>query len=488
MFRAEQRAGPERPGPQGRERTSVSEREEASTPLPVPDELLGPLLEVAADTLRSLDAVDVPSSLRPVHGFDRRGLLAGPARRQLLRAFVSDEAFRTLVSDRFREREEVVVMTESWSPGDAAAQIVAADARRDLSLLASILYVVQPPGADFGLGLIVARNDAACHTRDDVDATKEDDRARATLEETLRRSETARLRAETELEKLARELQKERGERRAREEDVREELRAARAEIEQLDKRVRQARTEVEHEQLRTEREIKRARALEDDARRLRAELDSMRDRLSMSRAPLDARELADAATDAEHVAARLRALERRAQTSAPTAAPGVPSKPAARPPAPATRVVPQLPAGLVAGSAAGLEAMLRARDVVLVVDGYNVTKRAWPDASAADQRERLGIAITALHRRLGCRVVVVFDGDGSGAFRPPLRRGGVRVVFSDASEEADEIVVRETAAFPKRVPVVVASSDAWIREHAEAEGAVVVNADALLKLLRPDR
>ena len=39
----------------------------------VPDALLLPLIEVAADTLRELEAGDVPASLRPLHGFDRRG-------------------------------------------------------------------------------------------------------------------------------------------------------------------------------------------------------------------------------------------------------------------------------------------------------------------------------------------------------------------------------------------------------------------------------
>ena len=63
-----------------------------------------------------------------------------------------------------------------------------------------------------------------------------------------------------------------------------------------------------------------------------------------------------------------------------------------------------------------------------------------------------------------------------------------MRVVFSDAGEEADEVVVREVAALPKRIPVVVASSDAWVREHAEAAGAVVVPADALLDTLRRAR
>jgi predicted RNA-binding protein with PIN domain len=141
----------------------------------------------------------------------------------------------------------------------------------------------------------------------------------------------------------------------------------------------------------------------------------------------------------------------------------------------------------VVANSPAGVEAMLATPGVVLIVDGYNVAHRAWPDATAGDQRERLGIAATALCRRLGCEVVLVFDGNGSLP-RPSLRRGGVRVLFSEAGEEADEVVVREVESRPRRIPVVVASSDAWVTEHSRDQGAAVVGADALVRAIRPAR
>jgi hypothetical protein len=46
--------------------------------------------------------------------------------------------------------------------------------------------------------------------------------------------------------------------------------------------------------------------------------------------------------------------------------------------------------------------------------------------------------------------------------------------------------VLREVEARPRRVPVVVASSDAWVRQHAGEQGASVVSADALVRVLRP--
>ncbi len=69
---------------------------------------------------------------------------------------------------------------------------------------------------------------------------------------------------------------------------------------------------------------------------------------------------------------------------------------------------------------------------------------------------------------------------DGS----PTERRPGVRVRFSDANEEADAVVVREVAALPPTVPVLVVSSDREVRDQSEAEGATVVSSDTFLRAL----
>ena len=99
-------------------------------------------------------------------------------------------------------------------------------------------------------------------------------------------------------------------------------------------------------------------------------------------------------------------------------------------------------------------------------------------------QRDQLVGALERLHLRLRCDVVVVFDGaDVVGV--APRRTRGVRVVFSPAGESADPVVIREVAALPIRVPVVVASSDGWVRDHAVGEGATPVAAATLLDVLR---
>jgi predicted RNA-binding protein with PIN domain len=60
-----------------------------------------------------------------------------------------------------------------------------------------------------------------------------------------------------------------------------------------------------------------------------------------------------------------------------------------------------------------------------------------------------------------------------------------VRVVFSDADEQADPVIVRTVAELAPTTPAVVASSDRWVQEAAAAQGAAVVSAETLLELVR---
>jgi len=46
-------------------------------------------------------------------------------------------------------------------------------------------------------------------------------------------------------------------------------------------------------------------------------------------------------------------------------------------------------------------------------------------------------------------------------------------------------VVLREVDALPPAAPVLVASSDRWVGDHAAELGAAVVSADTLLGVLR---
>jgi len=142
-----------------------------------------------------------------------------------------------------------------------------------------------------------------------------------------------------------------------------------------------------------------------------------------------------------------------------------------------------RVPPGMLHDDPAAVAAMVRTPRVAVIVDGYNVSMLAWPEASVADQRERLCDALVEFQLRVRCEVTVVFDGAEVPGVRP-LRRRNLRVVFSAAGQEADEVVVDEAMFRPDDIPVIVVSSDREVRAGAEAEGATVLPANRFLQLL----
>jgi predicted RNA-binding protein with PIN domain len=198
-----------------------------------------------------------------------------------------------------------------------------------------------------------------------------------------------------------------------------------------------------------------------------------------------DLQALIDAADMAQRLATGLSGVADQARRVAPQPSAEPESEP--EPPeaeAPRHRAHPRVPPGMVEDDPDALDAMLRTPRAVLVVDGYNVSMLAWGDVPPAQQRDRLLNAVSELQLRTRARIVLVFDGADVGSVLPP-RRPGVRVVFSPEGEEADVVVVRQASDLPVEVPVVVASSDAWVGEHARAAGAHVVSSKTLLRALR---
>ena len=92
-----------------------------------PISMLLPLIEVAADVLQELELVDVPSSLRPLHGFDRRGLLAGPAPAPAAaRAAARPSRSASGCVERFLARPRSRRCSRAWTIENAAPMAAAA--------------------------------------------------------------------------------------------------------------------------------------------------------------------------------------------------------------------------------------------------------------------------------------------------------------------------------------------------------------------------
>ncbi|HEV3136121.1 MAG TPA: NYN domain-containing protein [Acidimicrobiia bacterium] len=478
---------------------------------PVPESLLVPLLDTAGEMLRTLEPSEIPPILRPVAEFDRRGLARGAARQQLLRAIDAEPEFRDRAVEQFLARSEVSEALETWDADDAFALVSKASNESTLPVLASALYAARPHGWTFGLGVACAAFERLRLERQAGD----DDRAResqvAGLAESRRRAEAARASAEQRAEHVERELREERQSRRDRDALANQKVAAAERKAADMEREIADARTAVEGADARIEREATRARKVDDEMRELRRAVKEAEAKVRDADAGLpilrreDLRALVDAADLAQRLATGLsgvadqarRVLQRKNDDDdslrddpAASAAERAPGSDKGREKEKKDgelrprRAHPRVPPGMVEDDPDALDAMLRTPRAVLVVDGYNVSMLAWGDAPPAQQRDRLLSAISELQLRTRARVILVFDGADVGGVLPP-RRPGVRVVFSPEGEEADAVVVRQAMDLPVEVPVVVASSDGWVGEHARESGAHVVSSETLLRALR---
>src|SRR3954470_362215 len=238
----------------------------------VPDQLLVPLLDAAADVLRALEPADVPAALRALAGFDRRGLTNSAARHQLRRAIDLDEGFRTRVVAAFAARPEVKSTLEGWTTVNAIPRVQDAAARDDLGVLTSALYAVQPDGFEFGLGVACAEH----RERRDARTLHDDLRAQTAqttaADERRRRAESELATARADVARLDAELREERRGRRDRES-------AADRQAEDAAKRAREAEAAAdkatrdrEMAETRARREAERAREAERRLRELKRE------------------------------------------------------------------------------------------------------------------------------------------------------------------------------------------------------------------------
>ncbi len=441
----------------------------------VPAELLGTLALAVHDVLKALPPADLTAATKPLVRFDRRGLASAAALRQVVAVLRRAPDIAAATAAAILERPDIEQRLAAMQADDPAAAVHAAAADDALGDLVAGIWAADPPGGVFTLGLCAAELDVARRVvaeRQELDSLRRDLAAGA---EAARRrdalvADTERKRADLEMQ-----LRDERAGRRSRDSELTSAAAAHEQRAVELEARLAEERTRSLGLEAQIQRHANRIDELEAQLRSVRAELSAAQatDPALIGRRD-DLHSLSEAAL---RLAAGLRALDSAVHDAPAAHVGGAGGETAERAPAPTRRARPTVPGGLVADSPAGVVALFGATaDLVFVVDGYNVSHRAWPEATAMEQRDRLTLMLEQVHRRYGCDVVVCFDGDGRNQL-PDRRRTGVRIRFSDADQEADEIVIECVKNYSKRIPVVVASSDAWVRDAAQREGAEVISA-----------
>jgi len=397
---------------------------------------------------------EVPAPVRRILGFAK---LAGPARRTLRAALEDDDAFRDHVAEGATEAE---VGRAGW------------------------LFLVRPDGWEAELDDLV---DRAGRWAQASAAARDERRAERRLAGLERRAEAAERRAEDlqgELAGVRAELE----DRRAGQRALLAELTDARARAdEEADGRRRAV------EALAEAREQAAAGAADlGAARRRLRELQAGAGSVDLARVTAAASRLGAVVAEAAGAVAELDAAVAAASPPARSAPDPQPPSPPAPPPAAsdaggttrARRRAPAIPGGMFDDSPEAAAHLLRRAGACILVDGYNVTKLAWPDEPPAEQRARLHVALDDLGVRSGCRPEVVWDGaEQVTALPAPLLRD-LRVHFSAPDVEADDVVLDLVDAVPAGVDVVVVSNDRRVRDGARARGAAAVRSEHLLAVL----
>jgi predicted RNA-binding protein with PIN domain len=430
----------------------VAEDRAAPALIDLPDEVRHRIHVLTAEVLP--DVAKLPAPLRKVADFT-------PARRARLGAGAMTAALDA--DEDFRDRVAVQVAGSLPQPVENLMDL---DPGGSPVTPAAVAWLCRPDGWRDVLDAAVANLAERATGEDDSEA----DRFRGQVEAAEQAVRDLRARHRDEVALLKAEnaaLRRKLGEARAA-------LRQARSTADDAVTAAGELRGRVEAAAAQAEKELRRLRSqvsrMDDQAR-----ADRRVGRSEREEASLRARLLLDAVIDAANGLRRELALPPSSGAPADRLEASLASE-GTREPTSAGSLGPSSPALLEQ-----YLALPRAR---MIVDGYNVSKTAWPATSLETQRTRLLQGLAPVVARTGVEATVVFDA-ASSASRPVVATPrGVKVVFSPQGVIADQVISELVATEPQGRVVIVVSSDREVARDARASGARSVTAEALVGLL----
>lgn len=414
----------------------------------LPAVLRARLVRLAADVLG--DVPGLPGPLRPVAGFEpsRRVRLGGP----VIEAALATDEFRGAVGIQVRARRaELIGALEQAEP----------DAEPEAEALA-LAWLVRPEDAVAGFVAALEGLDAP---------GDQGTGATTLLREKVEQLERTLREAKAQHRERLEELRTENATLRRRLGEARAQLRAVQEESEEVRDAAARLADAAEHDVRTARAQVRRLRAQVADLEE-RAGAEDRDRRTARDRAAVRARLLLDTLTDA--------ADDLRRELALP---------PVEGLPADAVDAV-HATDGASTSSAAGvlgpaspelLEHLLAMPRSRLLVDGYNVSRSAWPSSPLEAQRIRLAGLVGALVARTGAETTLVFDAQHTTEPPPTQVPRGVKVVFSPYGVIADDVIVEYVEAEPRGRTVVVVTDDAELAERTRRAGSRVVRAAALL-------
>ncbi len=432
----------------------------AATDPQLPEAVRSRVVALAAEVLPQVTSL--PAALKRVADFapSRRARLGG---KQIALTIGLDDDFREHVAT------QVAVLTPELA---AAVKSRSIPATADPTEVAALLWLTRPAGWETSFAEAAERVASKQHAEGSERNAGEVARLRLRLAEAEQANRDQRLRLKEQLEGLKAEnagLRRKLGDSRTADRLTSEAIRLATAEAET-------ALSAAQAQTAASETEVRRLRArvaeLQASAGAVRRESRAERDDTS-----LRARLLLDTLLESAQGLRRELALPTvsgapadRLEATLAAADPGVRSTSAAGTLGPASPLL--------------LESYLAMPRARLIVDGYNVSKAAWPDSSLEAQRLRLLSGLAALVARSGAETTVVFDAATSEARPPVAPPRGVKVIFSPFGVIADDVIRSLVDAEPQGRLVVVVTSDKEVVRDVSRAGARTMAAAALIGVL----
>ena len=162
--------------------------------------------------------------------------------------------------------------------------------------------------------------------------------------------------------------------------------------------------------------------------------------------------------------------------------------EPEPEPPPITKRTAVSMPGGMLNDTPEAAEYLLRqVPDIVVLVDGYNVTFKSWEKLPVQQQRRRFLQKMEELSSRYsGAEFVVVFDGTQTDYdyIATTARSLGVTVRFSKPGVTADDHIISQCDSYPLSRHIAVVSEDGEVREQARSRGANLIHPRKLLEVM----
>jgi predicted RNA-binding protein with PIN domain len=413
------------------------------------------LIALASQAIAKMPATQVPASLRRSVDFApaKRAKLVG---RQIAAAVDADDEFRENLATQVRALVPDVVAALEAEPTDGTATSVEA---------AAVAFILRPPGWADILRSTAAAENGRREVRGDLAGAV--DHLTAALASARAQNKELRSRLRAQLDTV-----------KAENAQLRRTLGQARVQLKEAVQRADEAQAVMDE---RSREAAVATRALEADARRLRARISELETQhTSARRAVRDDRDaevmrlrlLLDTMVDAVGGLRRELALPPSDLLPADTVSAMEPG---------AESLVSAVGRALLDDDPSLLRRLLALPQVHLIVDGYNVSKTAWPTAPLEQQRDRLAAGVGALIAGKRVEATIVFDGAELAHPPPMVSRRIVRVRFSPQGVIADDIIRELVEAEPTGRPVVVVTTDRELATSVTKKGARAVASMALI-------